>query len=63
LVSKYTAMADRLGLLKSGGSDFHGGNKKDIELGYARGQRVPREFLDGLFERLRSGGVAKAVRE
>ncbi len=63
LVSKYSAMADRLGLLKSGGSDFHGGNKKDIELGYARGQRVPREFLDGLFERLRSGSVVKAVRE
>jgi predicted metal-dependent phosphoesterase TrpH len=63
LVSKYTAMADRFGLLKSGGSDFHGGNKKDIELGYARGQRVPREFLDGLQERLRSGNVVKAVRE
>jgi predicted metal-dependent phosphoesterase TrpH len=63
LVSKYTAMADRFGLLKTGGSDFHGTNKKDIELGSARGQRVPREFLDGLFERLRSGNVVKAVRE
>ena len=63
LVNKYTALADRFGLLKTGGSDFHGGNKKDIELGYARGQRVPREFLDGLFERLRSGNVVKAVRD
>jgi predicted metal-dependent phosphoesterase TrpH len=63
LVAKYAAMADRFGLLKSGGSDFHGGNKKDIELGLARGQRVPREFLDGLWERLRSGNVVKAVRE
>jgi len=63
LVSKYTALVDRLGLLKTGGSDFHGGNKKDIELGYARGQRVPREFLDGLWERLRNGNVVKAVRE
>jgi predicted metal-dependent phosphoesterase TrpH len=63
LVSKYTAMADRFNLLKTGGSDFHGTNKKDIELGLARGQRVPREFLDGLFERLRSGSVAKVERE
>jgi predicted metal-dependent phosphoesterase TrpH len=63
LVSKYSAIADRFGLLKTGGSDFHGGNKKDIELGYARGQRVPREFLDGLWERLRSGNVVKAARE
>jgi hypothetical protein len=63
LVSKYTSVADRFGLLKTGGSDFHGGNKKDIELGFARGQRVPREFLDGLSERLRNGNVAKAVRE
>ena len=30
---------------------------------YARGQRVPREFLDGLFERLRLRNVVKAVRE
>src|SRR6266566_7865884 len=59
LVNKYTALADRFGLLKTGGSDFHGGNKKDIELGYAHGQRVPREFLDGLFERLRNGNVVK----
>ncbi len=60
LVAKYTAMADRFGLLKSGGSDFHGTNKKDIELGSARGQRVPREFLDALTARLREGSVARA---
>ena len=63
LVSKYIAVADRFGLLKTGGSDFHGGNKKDIEIGYARGQRVPREFLEALSERLRNGNVVKAVRE
>jgi len=60
LVAKYAAMADRFGLLKTGGSDFHGTNKKDIELGNARGQRVPREFLDQLSKRLRSASVAKA---
>lgn len=31
------AMADEFGLLYSGGSDFHGGNKPDIQLGEGRG--------------------------
>ena len=35
LVEKYSKLADRLGLLKTGGSDFHGTNKKDISLGTA----------------------------
>lgn len=48
LVEKYTALADRFGLLKTGGSDFHGGNKKDIDLGTANGRRIPREFFDKL---------------
>src|SRR5690242_1007644 len=43
LVEKYAALADRCGLLKTGGSDFHGTNKKDIRLGTANGRRVPRE--------------------
>lgn len=52
LVEKYTALADRYGLLKTGGSDFHGTNKKDIRLGTANGRRVPREFMDALLARL-----------
>jgi len=52
LVTKYTALADRFGLLKTGGSDFHGTNKKDIDLGSARGRRIPREWFDKLVERL-----------
>ena len=57
-VEKYTKLADRYGLLKTGGSDFHGTNKKDIGLGVARGRRIPREFFDALKER--SGKVAAA---
>ena len=53
LVEKYTRLADRYHLLKTGGSDFHGSNKKDIHLGIANGRRIPREFLDGLLERHR----------
>ena len=40
-------MADRFGLLHSGGSDYHGGNKPDISLGCGRGDLlVPGAFLD-----------------
>lgn len=53
-IEKYTALADRFGLLKTGGSDFHGGNKPRIQLGYANNRRIPREFFDGLIERHRA---------
>jgi len=47
-VEKYAGLADRYNLLKTGGSDFHGSNKKDINLGVANGRRVPREWMDQL---------------
>lgn len=52
LVEKYSALADRFGLVKTGGSDFHGSNKKDIDLGRARGRRIPRELYETLIARL-----------
>jgi len=51
LVEKYTAIAKRYGLLKTGGSDFHGTNKTRISLGIANGTRVPREWFDELVDR------------
>jgi predicted metal-dependent phosphoesterase TrpH len=47
-VQNCTALADRFGLVKTGGSDFHGSNKKDVQLGSARGRRIPREMFDAL---------------
>jgi predicted metal-dependent phosphoesterase TrpH len=47
-IEKCTHLADRYGLLKTGGSDFHGGNKANIELGLAHGKRIPRELFDKL---------------
>jgi hypothetical protein len=41
-------IADRFGLLKTGGSDFHGSNKPDVRLGIANGRRIPRAFFDAL---------------
>lgn len=42
-------IADEFGLLKSGGSDFHGENKPDIELGTGKGNlRVPFEYFTAL---------------
>jgi predicted metal-dependent phosphoesterase TrpH len=47
-VERYAALAARYNLVKTGGSDFHGTNKKDISLGVANGRRVPREWMDEL---------------
>ncbi|MCR5207397.1 MAG: PHP domain-containing protein [Eubacterium sp.] len=45
-------LAERFGLLQSGGSDFHGIAKPDIELGTGRGELfVPFEFYEKLKER------------
>jgi predicted metal-dependent phosphoesterase TrpH len=52
LTEQYTGLAKRYGLLTTGGSDFHGTNKKDIDLGTARGKKVPRSFFDRLREAL-----------
>jgi len=52
MVNRYTALAYRFGLLATGGSDFHGRPVKDIELGIARGRRIPRRYFDQLLERL-----------
>lgn len=50
LQTYYRTVADELGLLPTGGSDFHGAPKPDIELGTGRAHnvRVPVEFLEGL---------------
>ncbi|HEX3355813.1 MAG TPA: PHP domain-containing protein [Tepidisphaeraceae bacterium] len=46
MVEKLNRLADRMKLLKSGGSDFHGSNKPQIQLGLANGRKIPREFFD-----------------
>jgi predicted metal-dependent phosphoesterase TrpH len=53
-VAKYDRFADRYNLLKTGGSDFHGTNKKDIHLGTANGRRIPREWMSRLTERIKN---------
>lgn len=52
-VDHYTALANRYNLRKTGGSDFHGTNKKDITLGTANGRKIPRQWLDQLLEKAR----------
>ncbi len=47
-------IAEEYGLVKSGGSDFHGENKPDIRIGVGTGSlRVPRSALDELKDRIR----------
>jgi predicted metal-dependent phosphoesterase TrpH len=53
-IEKCEALARKYGLLRTGGSDFHGTNKKDIRLGVAGGRKIPRELYDELVQRLQS---------
>ena len=47
----FTALAERYGLLLSGGSDFHGANKPDIHLGTGLGNlHVPYSILEKIKE-------------
>jgi len=51
-VEKLNRFAQNFGLLKTGGSDFHGSNKPDITLGVANGRHIPREFFDALVAKI-----------
>lgn len=51
-IAAYNALAKKYGLLRTGGSDYHGGNKPKILLGKAGGRRVPRELFDDLIVRI-----------
>ncbi|MBR3868599.1 MAG: PHP domain-containing protein [Clostridia bacterium] len=47
---RYRKMAEDLGLLLSGGSDFHGTNKDGYELGTGKGNlRIPYSLLEKIF--------------
>lgn len=47
--SKLRSLALRYGLLPTGGSDFHGAAKPDIQIGFGRGNlRVPALYLDDI---------------
>lgn len=51
----FTALAAKLGMAMSGGSDYHGRNKPHIRLGRGKGSlKVPDELLEGLEARRRS---------
>jgi len=50
--TRYRAMAKELGLVISGGTDYHGANKPHISIGKGRGElEIPYSVLDGLRER------------
>ncbi|BCS88915.1 PHP domain-containing protein [Pseudodesulfovibrio sediminis] len=54
----YEEMADRLGLLASGGSDFHGSVKPSIRLGKGKGGlHVPAELLLKMKEARKANGL------
>jgi predicted metal-dependent phosphoesterase TrpH len=53
-IEQLTRLANKYSLLKTGGSDFHGGNKPDVRLGQARNRRIPREMFNQLISRLKT---------
>ena len=58
-VAELEALAERFGLLKTGGSDYHGGAKKWLTLGKAGSlRRVPRGWYDAIVRRLREQRIA-----
>lgn len=60
-VESYSALARRLGLLTTGGSDFHGENKPGIELGTGRNNvEVPDSVLAALQNHRRRNAPAHA---
>ena len=49
---RYQAMAKELGLVISGGTDYHGANKPHLSIGRGRGNlEIPYSVLDGLKQR------------
>jgi hypothetical protein len=50
-VDRYLSLAARLGLIVTGGSDYHGENKPFEGLGGSIGGRIPLDLLDGLRQR------------
>lgn len=51
---RYRAMAKELGLVISGGTDYHGANKPHISIGKGRGNlQIPYSVLEGLRQRHR----------
>jgi predicted metal-dependent phosphoesterase TrpH len=58
----FAALAARLGLVASGGSDFHGEAKPDVRLGYGKGDvEVGYETWEALSSRRRPRGAAAAA--
>lgn len=47
-IELFGRIADQYGLLKTGGSDFHGSNKTEIRIGWAGKSRIPRAMFDEL---------------
>jgi 3',5'-nucleoside bisphosphate phosphatase len=60
-VQRLTRLADRLDLLTTGGSDFHGSNKPWIRLGEVGRRTIPRAFYDAVVERIDSRRAVRAA--
>lgn len=53
LIDHLTELARKLGMVTTGGSDFHGDSKPHIRLGHAGRRRIPRDMYDRLLARVK----------
>ena len=62
-MEEYCQMADALGLLRSGGSDFHGeGELPEVKLGIGRGQvNIPHQYIERIIAASNSAQNAKGM--
>jgi hypothetical protein len=52
---RFRELANRCGLLEAGGSDYHGGNKANTDVGVGKGNlRIPYSLFEALRDRARS---------
>ena len=48
-VAQFKALAERYGLLMTGGTDYHGIEKEELDIGVGRGEmRLPYSLVEGL---------------
>lgn len=60
----FQGLAEEIGLLPSGGSDYHGTVKPRLRVGVGRGElRIPVEWLDRLLERGRRRAAASGAQD
>jgi hypothetical protein len=59
-VAHYKWLAERYGLVMTGGTDYHGLERSDLNIGVGRGEmKIPYSIVENLRNRIQSGCAAR----